>query len=62
MGRSRQPPREWADIELARHLNAVLGTTHITPWGLGQIPEHWIDLIVRGVRLQQRLAEQGLIK
>jgi len=46
---------------LSRYLNRVLGTTHITPWNLDSIPEHWIDLIVRGTQLQARMVEQGLI-
>jgi hypothetical protein len=40
----------------------MLGTTHITPWNLGQIPEHWIALIVKGTQLEAQMTEQGLIK
>ena len=60
-GRSRNPPPEWNDIELARMLNHVLGVTTITPWNIGQIPEHWIELVVKGKQLEQRMHEQGLI-
>jgi hypothetical protein len=62
MGRTRRPPKEWNAIEMSRFLNGVLGTTHITPWTLGEIPEHWIDLIVRSKNLEAKMIEQGLIK
>ena len=62
MGRSRRPPREWAAIEMAAFLNRALGTSFITPWNLGEIPEHWIELIVQGRSLESRLIEQGLVK
>ena len=42
-------------------LNHVLGVTTITPWNIGQIPEHWIELVVKGKQLEQRMHEQGLI-
>ncbi len=61
-GISRNPPQEWADITLCQHLNAILGTTTITPWTLGEVPEHWIELIVKGTNLYHRMREQGLIK
>ena len=61
-GISRQPPEEWSDIVLCQHLNSVLGTTTITPWTLGEVPEHWIDIIVKTTNLQAQMAEQGLIK
>jgi hypothetical protein len=47
---------------LARFLNNALGTTHITPWNLGEIPEHWIDLIVRMSEREAELREAGLAR
>jgi len=62
MGHTDSPPGDWARFKLAQFLNAAMGTTHITPWNLGDIPEHWIALIVYGNQIQCQLAENGLLK
>jgi hypothetical protein len=49
-------------MQLAAHLNAVLGTTHITPWTLDAIPQVWIERIVKMANMRASMAEQGLIK
>lgn len=46
---------------MAAFLNRALGVAFITPWNLGAIPEHWIDVIVRSTNLQAQMIEQGLI-
>lgn len=30
---------------LCRKLNQALGTTTITPWTLGDVPDIWIDIV-----------------
>ena len=59
MGRSRNPPPEWNDIELCAYLNQVLGVSFITPWNLSELPEHWIDMIVSAKNLQAELLRAG---
>jgi len=62
MGRTTEPPYEWSRIELAGYLNAVLGVTTITPWGVGDIPEHWIETVIEGTTILAQLRERGLSK
>lgn len=59
MGRSRNPPDEWADVQLCAFLNQALGVTVITPWNIGQIPEHWIDMIVSAKQLEAEIRAAG---
>jgi len=46
---------------LSRYLNSILGTTHITPWTLGEIPEIWIDILVKMGNLEADMKSKGLI-
>ena len=62
MGRAKTPPLEYSRIEMAQYLNTVLNVTVITPWGLGEIPEHWIEFIVEAESLKMQLAKQNLLK
>ena len=59
-GTTRNPPAEWADVQLARGLNRYLGT-QIAPWELGAVPEIWVDIVVEGVALERELGEAGLL-
>ncbi len=59
MGRSRNPPEEWDDIQLSAFLNRTLGVSFITPWNIGELPEHWIEMIVRAKTLEAELRQAG---
>jgi len=61
MGISRNPPREWADIELVRYLNNYLGT-NLSPWDLAFVPDIYIAMIVRAANLKAKIKEAGLAR
>jgi len=62
MGYAKKAPMQWSRVELAQYLNQALGVTVITPWGLGQIPEQWIALVLEGESLRAQLRAQGKLK
>jgi len=47
----------WADIELCRYVNQLLGTNY-APWELDQIPDIWLAQIVSGLNIQAQVARQ----
>jgi hypothetical protein len=38
-------------------LNRALGVTTITPWNLGEIPEHEIEMIIAAKNLEASIAQ-----
>lgn len=47
-------------MQLARYMNAVLGTATITPWNLDDVPEVWVDVVIALASRQVEMAEKGL--
>ena len=59
MGRSRAAPEDWDTIQLCAFLNRALGVSFIAPWNVGQLPEHWIDMIVESKSMEAQLLNAG---
>ena len=57
-GITRNPPGEWAELELCRWLNHNLGTT-IKPWEMGGVPDLWLSFIITGLNLEAQLRERN---
>ena len=48
------------EIELARVLNRLLGTTVLTPWNIGGIPDVDIAMVVESINLQMAMKDSKL--
>jgi hypothetical protein len=48
------------EIELARTLNRLLGTTVLTPWSIGAVPDVDIALVMEAVNLKAAMEKAGI--
>jgi hypothetical protein len=44
---------------MCKALNDELHVSIITPWNIGDVPQHWIDVVLAARNLEANLAKAG---